>query len=122
MVLVIRSVNDNLTVTENFIGLYKTESIESSSLVSNIKDVLLRMNLKLKYCRGQCYDGASNMTEVRNGVAKQLTDEEPRAIFTHCYSHALNLAVEDSVKKCKLMRSCLDAVFEITKLIKKSPK
>ena len=49
VVLVIRSINDNLTVTENFIGLYKTESIESSSLVSIIKDVLLRMNLKLKY-------------------------------------------------------------------------
>ena len=28
----------------------------------------------------------------------------------------------DTVKKCKLMRSCLDAVFEITKVIKKSPK
>ena len=98
MVLVICSVNDNLTVTEDFIGLYKTESIESSSIVSIIKDVLLRMNLKLKYCRGQCYDGASNMTRVRNGVAKQLTDEEPRAIFTHCYGHALNLAVGDTVK------------------------
>ena len=84
VVLVICSVNDNLTVTEDFIGLYKNESIESSSLVSIIKDVLLRMNLKLKYCREQCYDGASNMTGLRNGVAKQLTDEEPRAIFTHC--------------------------------------
>ena len=64
VVLVIHSVNDNLTVTEDFIGLYKTEYIESSLLVSIIKDVLLRMNLKLKYCRGQCYDGASNMTGV----------------------------------------------------------
>ena len=62
------------------------------------------------------------MTRVRNGVAKQLTDEEPRAIFTHCYGLALNIAVGDTVKKCQLMRSCLDAMFEITKLIKKSPK
>ena len=62
------------------------------------------------------------MTEVRNGVARQLTNEEPRAIFTHCYGHALNLTVGDIVKKCKLIRSCLDGVFEITKLIKKSPK
>ena len=102
VVLVIRSVNDNLTVTEDFISLYKTESIESSSLVSIIQDVLLRMNLKQKYCRGQCYDGASNMTGVRNGVAKQLTDEEPLVIFTHCYGYALNLAVEDTVKNVNL--------------------
>ena len=52
------------------------------------------------------------MTGVRNGVAKQLTDEEPQTIFTHYYDHALNFAV--SVKKYKLMRSCLVAVFEIT--------
>ena len=62
------------------------------------------------------------MTGVRNGVARLLTDEEPQAIFTHCYGNALNLAVGDTVKKCKLMRSCLDAVFEITKLIKMCPK
>ena len=99
VVLVIRSVNDNLTVTEDFFGLYKTESIESSSLVSIIKDVLLRMNPMLKYCRGQCYEGASNMTGVRNGVAKQLTVEEPLAIFIHCHGHAPNLAVGDTVQK-----------------------
>ena len=62
VILIIHLFNDNLTVTEDFISLYKTESIESSSLVSIIKDVLLWMNRKLKYCRGQCYDGASNMT------------------------------------------------------------
>ena len=61
------------------------------------------------------------MSGVRNGVAKQLTDEETQAIFTHCYGHALNLVVGDTVKKCKLMTSCHDAVFEITMLIKKSP-
>ena len=60
------------------------------------------MNLKLKYCRGLCYDGASNMTGIKNGVAKQLTDEEPRAIFTHCYSHGLNFAVGDTVKNVNL--------------------
>ena len=33
-------------------------------------------------CRGQCYDGASTMKGPRSGVAKQLLDEEPRAIYT----------------------------------------
>ena len=33
--------------------------------------------------RGQCYDGASNMRGARNGVAKQLQDVEPRAIYLH---------------------------------------
>ena len=41
---------------------------------------------------------------------------------THCYGHSLNLAVGDSIKRCKVMQSSLDVVFEISKLIKKSPK
>ena len=86
------------------------------------KDTLLRMNLSLSKCSGQCYDGASVMSGVRNGVAKQLTDEEPRAVFVHCYEHALNLAVGDTIKKVKVLKDVLDVVFEISKLSKYYPK
>ena len=33
-----------------------------------IKDVLLRMNLKIQNARGQCYDGAATMAGKRKGV------------------------------------------------------
>jgi len=56
------------------------------------------MNLSLNKARGQCYDGTANIP----GVAKQFTDEEPRALYTHCYGHALNLACGDAIKQCKL--------------------
>ena len=72
----LRWVNEKLEVHEDFIGLYDTDSISANSLVSLIHDVLLRMNLKLENCRGQCYDGASNMRGCR-GVATQITSEEP---------------------------------------------
>ena len=39
------------------------------------------------------------MCGSRNGVATQIASEEPRAVFIHCYGHALNLAAEDTVKK-----------------------
>ena len=35
------------------------------------------------------------MCGSRNGVAAQICSEEKRAIFTHRYGHALNLAVSD---------------------------
>ena len=122
VVLVFRWVDDALTAHEEFVGLYLTDSIASKALVAVIKDVLLRMNLKIEHCRGQCYDGASSMTGGKTGVAKILRDEEPRAILTHCYGHALNLAVGDCVKQCNVMKAALDIVAEISKLIKKSPK
>ena len=46
---------------------------------------------------------------------------EPRAVFTHCYGHSLNLACGDAIKHCKLMWDALDTSYEIIKLIKKSP-
>ena len=122
VVIVLRYVKDDLSVIESFIGLYQTDTIDAQSLVRLILDSLLRMNLTIQHCRGQCYDGASNMRGSRNGVAKILMDEEPRAVYTHCYDHSLNLAVGDSIKRCIVMQSSLDVVFEISKLIKKSPK
>ena len=122
VVLVFRWVDNDLASHEEFVGLYQTDSITSDALVAVIKDTLLRMQLKMETCRGQCYDGASSMSGAKKGVAKVLLDEEPRALYTHCYGHALNLAVGDCVKQCKLMKDTLDVVIEVSKLIKKSPK
>ena len=69
--------------------------------------------------RGQCYDGASAMSGSRGGVATKLQQEEPRAVYTHCYGHALNLACGDTIKKSKVMRDALDTAYEIVKLVKK---
>ena len=46
----------------------------------------------------------------------------PFVIYTHCYSHALNLATQDTLKGIKILEDTLDTVYEITKLIKRSPK
>ena len=83
------------------VGLH---NVNADTLVAVIKDVVLRMNLDLHNCRGQCYDGAANMAGSRTGTATQLRHVEERAIFTHCYGHALNLAVADVVKQSKVIR------------------
>ena len=121
-VLVFRWIDDSLEVHEDFIGLYMVPSIDADTLVKIIKDSLMRMNLSLAKCRGQCYDGASNMSGAKKGVAKQLSDIEKRAIYTHCYGHSLNLAIGDSIKQSKVMRDALDTTFIISQLLKYSPK
>ena len=47
---------------------------------------------------------------------------EPRAVYTHCHGHSLNLACADTINTCKLLKVALDTAHEITKLIKKSPR
>jgi len=80
------------------------------------KDVLCRFNLPIFKLRGQCYDGASAMRGVNSGVAKQICDEEPRALYTHCYGHSINLAVNDVIKLSKQLKMALEVAHEITKL------
>ena len=118
----IRWVDDSLTDHEDVIGLYNVGTIDANCLAATIRDVLLRMSLKMTLCRGQCYDGASNMTGSKHGVATQLQAEESRAVLTHCYGHALNLAIGDAMKQSKICRDALDTAYEISKLIRFSPK
>ena len=111
----IRWVGEDLQDHEDFIGLYTVDSISADCVVHTIKDALLRMSVKLSECRGQC------MSRSRNGVATQIIREK-RTVYTHCYGHALNLAVGDTVKQSKVCREALETAFDISKLIKFSPK
>ena len=122
MILCLRYVDDDLDVHEEVIGIHSLESTSADSIVSTVRDILLRLNLRINNCRGQCYDGASSMSGSKSGVAKRILDLEPRALYTHCYGHALNLATQDALKGIKVMEDTLDTVYEITKLKKKSPK
>ena len=91
-------------------------------LVHILKDTMVRMNLPITNCRGQCYDGAPNMAGTHTGVAMQILSEESRATYTHCYGHALNLAASDTVKMNRILRDTLDTALEILKLLKYSPR
>ena len=121
-VLCLRWVDDELNPHEEFICLQSVPNISADTLVAVIRDVLIRMNLSIINCRGQCYDGASNMVGAKSGVATQIKNDEPRAILTHCYGHVLQLAVGDTVKEIKLLGNTLDTTYEISKLLKFSPK
>ena len=118
----IRWVSDDLHSNEEFLGLSQLPNIEASTLTSMIKDCLIRFNLSLSKARGQCYDGASNMSGKRTGVARNISEEEPRALFIHCYGHSLSLAAADTFKKYNLLKSALEMAYEIIKLVKFSPR
>ena len=61
------------------------------------------------------------MRGPRTGVGTLISDNEPRAVYTHWYGHSLNLAASDALKESRLMKDALETVHEIMKLIKFSP-
>ena len=94
----------------------------AESIVRELKDCLLRMDLKLTKCRGQCYDGCSTMKRPKNGVVVKIKKEEQRALYSHCYAYSLNLEVDDTMKSSKVLQDTIDTTFALAKLIKFSPK
>ena len=121
LTFIIRWVSEDFTVSEEFLGLYFMSSITAQSIVDTMQDIFLRFQLPLSKLRGQCYDGCSTMAGAKGGVATKISELEPRALFTHCFGHALNLAVSDTIKNLPAMKDCLDTSFEVIKLVKFSP-
>ena len=83
-------VDEKLEDHIHYIGLYAQDSINTSSLVLSVKDVLCQMNLKVSDCREQYYDGACNISGAKNGVVAQWTIFLTRVfvLFT-CYVRVL---------------------------------
>lgn len=90
MKVVLRWVDDNLIAHDDFIGLFEISSIEANVIISTITGALIRMNIILSKVHGQCYDGASNISGSRNGVAKQTEDMQIKALYKHYYGHSLS--------------------------------
>ena len=83
------------------------DSIDSKTIMATIMDALTRLNLPISKLRGQCYDGASSVSRIRNGVATKIMELESRALYIHCYGHSLNLAAGDMIKGSKLLQISL---------------
>lgn len=111
-----------LEVSEDFIGFFNIPDTGAETIVSVIKDVLLKLQLSLACCRGQCYYGASNTLGHKTGVAKRIQEVQPKAHSTHCHGHSLSLSVKDTVKNCKLFLNTMDTAKEVVTLIKFSHK
>ena len=104
LTLCLRWVDEIFNIHEDLLGFYELENIKSDTIVSAISDVLLRTQISLDNCRGQCYDGARNMLGKKSGVAKQILDIQPKAFATHCHCHSetfserSNKGIEDSIR------------------------
>ena len=83
-VVVIRWVDQNLEPHEEFMGYYTILVANAETIVSAIKDSLVRLGLTMSDCRGQCHDRAAVMKGARNGVARQIIQEQPKALYMHC--------------------------------------
>ena len=55
------------------------------------------MQLDIKGCVSQCYDGASVMSGKCAGVSAKILEKNTKAVYIHCCAHHLNLVLVDTV-------------------------
>lgn len=118
----LRFVTEDLQPEEFFVGFYQTAHTTAETLFRLLKDALLRFSLPINKCRGQCYDGASNVSGTRSGLQARVQEIEPRAQYTHCTAHVLNLVVHDVTENIPTCRNFMSLIRDLITLIRHSPK
>jgi len=119
----IRYIDDKLAVKEKFVGFYKTDSTTAEALCQLVLDALESFGLDYSTkLVGQCYDGASNMSGVKNGLNKKIKAKAKKALYIHCYAHQLNLALQHSCTGLRKSRECLDTLNSLHSFIEGSAK
>ena len=75
--------------------------LSGKALSKTLLGAISELKLDINDCRGQGYDGAAPVSGSKNGMATHIIKENPKAIYTHCFSHRLNLSI---CKTCKIQR------------------
>jgi hypothetical protein len=71
---------------------------------------------------GECFNGAANMSGVHKGLATRMKECSPLVVYVHCYSHLLNLALQDSMTSIESARNALGMVQKLYTFLEASPK
>ena len=57
------------------------ENTTAQTIFSVIKNLLIRCSLSINQCRGQAFDGASNMSGIRSGVQALIKYSKKSGLF-----------------------------------------
>ena len=118
----IRWVDKNFSIHAAPVELIHAPKTDSSTFTLLIKDSFIRFSLPISQCQGQAYDGAASMSGHKTGVAAQIQQEQPLALYVHCLAHCTNLCLQTVGKQSTIIHDALDLVMGLNQLINCSPK
>ena len=116
--IVIRYVENSSEIQERFLEFVHCKDGMSGKVISEkILESLKNHGLDISLCRGQGYDGAGKMAGKIQRVQRQYT----QAIYVHCGSHLLHLAVA-SACKVQEISNMLDHMKDVADFFSSHPK
>lgn len=79
---------------EKFLAFHHcTSGVSGEAIAEDIFSKITEWQLHLQLLRGQAYDGAGTMAGKSKGAASHILQKCPKAFYTHCAAHRLNLCV-----------------------------
>ncbi|XP_022876703.1 zinc finger MYM-type protein 1-like [Olea europaea var. sylvestris] len=124
MSLIVRFVDDlaNLPrVEEHWLEFLKVDDTTGLGL-TELQKALIKLDLDIDDIRGQGYDNRSNMSGKYKGVQRRVLEMNPRAFYTPCGAHSLNLTLCDMVNCCSKAVSFFGVIHHIYTLFSSSTK
>ncbi|XP_023028632.2 52 kDa repressor of the inhibitor of the protein kinase [Leptinotarsa decemlineata] len=108
-------------VKEDFLCFVHVETTTGEYLANTIVATLQNLGIDCNNMIGQGYDGAAAMKGSFKGVQSVIKKTYPEALYVHCCSHSLNLALCHS---CNLpaVRNCIGTAKSIATFLKASPR
>ncbi|XP_026455621.1 zinc finger MYM-type protein 1-like isoform X2 [Papaver somniferum] len=101
MSIIIRCVDvSTARIEEYFLGFLKVEDKTGEGLFFELQEALINLGLNIDDIRGQGYDNGANMKGKHKGVQARLLEINPRAFYTPCACHSLNIILCDMAKSC----------------------
>ncbi|CAH1108229.1 unnamed protein product [Psylliodes chrysocephalus] len=102
---IIRYVNSQGKLVERFLVFHDVSCERTAeALFTLVTSCLEKYDSKSKLV-GQCYDGASVMSEQLDGLQSKIKKVTPEAVFVQCLAHRLNLVLSqsyNSISKCRI--------------------
>ncbi|VFQ59895.1 unnamed protein product [Cuscuta campestris] len=107
---------NSITVEEFFLSFLNVNDTTGKGLFDVTIEELKSLDLEIDDNRGQGFDNGANMKGKHQGVQKRFLDVNPRAFYTPCGCHSLNLTLCWSLKP--LSQTCWESRVESIKAIR----
>ncbi|XP_060864313.1 zinc finger MYM-type protein 1-like [Metopolophium dirhodum] len=109
-------------IVERFLGFDDMSADKTAaSLFNHVNQVVEKFKIENKLV-AQTYDGAAVMSGHLNGLQSKVLEKYPKAIFTHCYAHVINLILQQSLECNKELKIFFRGLNSLPVFFSHSPK